>query len=93
MLCYALLCSGGQGLYVSESSDVEVEGLIVRNSWWWNTEVEHTTRLTLKSYKALQDPQFSFYQARRSSPRLSSPPLLPASPHHSLRAPERRRQL
>ena len=54
--------NGGQGLYVADSSDVRVDGLMVRNSWWWNTEIEHSTRLTLSNYIALNDPGLPFHQ-------------------------------
>jgi len=54
--------NGGQGLYVSSCENITVDGLIMRNTWWWNTEVEHSHGLTIRNYKVPNDPEFPFYQ-------------------------------
>ena len=43
--------NGGQGLYISNSKNITVDGLTTRNTWWWNTEIEHATHVTIKNYK------------------------------------------
>ena len=42
----ALCCSD-----ISQSDGVVVDGITMRNTWWWNTEVEHSTHVTIQNYK------------------------------------------
>ena len=50
--------NGGQGVYISSSTGVTVDGIIMRNTWWWNTEVEHSHHVAFKNYKIPNDPLF-----------------------------------
>ena len=36
---------------ISQSDGVVVDGITMRNTWWWNTEVEHSTHVTIQNYK------------------------------------------
>lgn len=54
--------NGGQGLYISNSENVTVDGLIMRNTWWWNTEIEHSMNIKIFNYKIPNDPHKPSYQ-------------------------------
>lgn len=50
--------NGGQGIYISSCTGITVDGITMRNTWWWNTEVEHSNHVAFKNYKIPNDPQF-----------------------------------